>query len=294
MTTESAINFAAGVQPAAQWFKSVALILEELDGDFTVPTEVLSAWIEQHDLWLKTQCGISQGQGLHHLYHRDVSVVGDAPLALWEKLAVLGDTCRRNGLGFSITVRFTQGLQFARELDALLATGAVSSLGLCLFDRDEVSREQAVDVLERADQAGVSLGLLGSVARFRMLGLLARPQLNAQSFTLYPLREADERVSVWHHDPAPCFARLRVHVDTDGGLYPCLGLLGVPAARLGFVQDSIENTVFGGRPSLLPLDRLARQGPGPFPTLHLRQSGLPVICEQHRFALLAASAVGNA
>jgi hypothetical protein len=87
-----------------------------------------------------------------------------------------------------------------------------------------------------------------------------------------------------------------VFVDTDGFMYPCFGLLGVEAARLGSVYEDPEDTVFGGRPTPLDLSRLARYGPGDeFLAGHAepKRSGLPVVCENHRLHLLPLDREGT-
>ena len=77
--------------------------------------------------------------------------------------------------------------------------------------------------------------------------------------------------------PSPCRAHLRLYVDADGHLYPCAGLFGLPAARLGHVADA-DPARWHQAAQALDLPSLAAHGP----TLHQAPPTPFDLCEQHR------------
>lgn len=289
------VDFGAGVQPAVQWFKSVAILLA-LDGsgeDFVVPAEVLAEWIPRYDAWYKRAAGILEGRRLHLVYHREVALVGHVPLERVELVAKIGRACRAVGIGFSVTVDVAQALDQSRELERLLDAGVLSNVGVNHLDGSErPSDDAARSMIEGLLGRGVTVGLIGPVHYFRSIGVLGSSVLNAANMTLHPRSQSSANAPGPENPVASCFTRFRLFVDTDGSFYPCIGLLGAPAARFGSVYEDLEDTVFGGRPTPLDIERLARAGPSWAANRSLigpRRSGPSSICERHRLEMLGAT-----
>ena len=292
-TASTRAPLSEGIQPPVQWFKSVVLLLEvDATGrDFLVPTALLVDWIGRYDDWFKEAAGIDQGRRLHLVYHREVSVAGEIPLQCSSRLVEIGRSCRGRGIGFSVTVEIGQAQRWREALDEILDAGVLSSLGVNVDvnrtpDHAAADREWIESLLER----GVMVGLIGAVHYFRDIGLLGSQALNRSNITVYPATaEGAENLPMPLNPARPCFSRLRVFVDSDGSLYPCLGLLRIGAASLGTVFDDLRETVLGGRESMLDLRQLAELGPELEQIASAqRQSGLPWICEMHRLRLLGA------
>jgi hypothetical protein len=72
-------------------------------------------------------------------------------------------------------------------------------------------------------------------------------------------------------------------------MYPCFGLMGFAAGRLGNIAQPLEHSVLCGHPAALDLLALAKQGPVLVWSAGLQEAatGLPAVCEQHRAALLS-------
>jgi hypothetical protein len=290
------VDFGAGVQPAVQWFRSVALLVAR-DGsgkNFVVPADVIAGWIVRYDAWYRRVTGILEGRRLHLAYHREVSVVGHVPIEHPELLAQVGLACRAVGMSFSVTVDLMQALQHHESFEQLLGAGVLSSIGINFPDGSDRPPDGAARaMIEGLLAENLHVGLIGPVSYYRSLGLLASSAINAASITLHPRSPEASLTDASPERPiAACFGRFRLLIDTDGFIYPCLGLLGVQAARLGSLYEDINDTVLGGTPTVLDLASLARVGPSwanAAVALGTGRSRRSSPCERHRAELLAAS-----
>jgi len=65
--------------------------------------------------------------------------------------------------------------------------------------------------------------------------------------------------------------------------------LGVEGASFGSIYEDINDTVLGGKPTILDVETLAKSGPAwaaEWQPPRERLSGLPEFCERHRLELL--------
>jgi hypothetical protein len=288
--TPKPIDFSTGRQPAAQWLRSVALLVRsDANGGLEPSPDLLAAWLERFDDWYKVAIGCERNERLHLLYHRDVTVVGDR---LLDHVAEIGMVARRAaglGFGFSVTIPLDEALAAEPRMNELVACPGVSTLALSVAGDEVVGDEEALArILSAIVRTKGHIGFIGVYDRIRELGLLDYPDVLSTQITIHPKDgTTGETLPIPSRPVQPCFARLRVYVDTTGEIFPCLGLVGMPAARLGRIDDPIERTVLGGQPYPLCLDRLARTGPDlTHPEPAQRYTGLPWICERHRRELL--------
>ncbi len=273
-----------GTHPAVQWFKSAGLFLDPVGDDFRVPAAVLCDWVARYDDWYRTSVGVDRSQGLSLTYHREIAIVGEAPLALTDRLLQVATSCKQRGIGFSVTLQLERAVAQRGAVEQLIGSGLLSSVGY-FAPEDEHSDQAAVrDLIEHSLRAGVLVGLIGPVAYFYNLGILDSPDYNAASTTIHPRTLAALAQPVHRSPVQACFSRFRVYIDEVGDLYPCLGLLGVDAARLGSVYQAFAQSVLGGAETVLDLPRLASAGPGlaGMDRAIASDTGLPWICERHR------------
>lgn len=281
-----------GTWPAVQFFRSAALFLDvdETGTDFIVSSRVLADWVVRFDHWYKQTAGIMEGERLHLVYHREVAIVGDLPLEQDDALVRIGEACRRVGLGYSLTFDLPQSLVSIEKVLRMVDSGVISSAGVRYMDpEDDIDDGTAREFIETLLTRGCQLGLIGPVSYWRKIGVLGGDVLNRSNITVYPRHlQAVETLPFPQTPVQPCFGRFRIYVDVDGGMYPCLGLLGLEQARLGTIFDEFESTQLGSQSSQLNLAAWARQGPeelGPNLSRDNRQSGLPPICERHRMTM---------
>lgn len=271
-------------------FRSVAVVIEQdaASGDVLPDIPALADWIGRWNAWFRQAAGLDFGEGLHLQYRRDAVVVTDLDFAGLLATRPAGWACRDAGIGFGASILLSSGLAHRAALLDLLAEGWLQALTL-VHDLPAGSTETVLPFVEAVFATDMQIRLAGSPAAFLRDGVLESPILNARHVTI------DPRSPVPAADPAfrrqPCLPLMRIHVDSTGYLYSCLGLLGLEAGRLGHIDDPLEDTVLGGRASPLDLATLAAQGPalaqGDRP---VRALGLPAACEHHRSAILSASA----
>lgn len=298
-STTNGARLGMGTWPAVQFFKSAALFLEvdETGTDFVVSSRLLADWVIRFDHWYKRSAGVLAGERLHLVYHREVAIVGELPLEQVSALVRIGEACRRVGVGYSLTFDLPQAVENPEKVLSLSESGVVSSAGIRhMGPQDGIDERRAKELIETLLDRGCQLGLIGPVSYWRRIGVLGGSALNKANITVYPRHAQDLDTIPFPQTPIqPCFGRFRIYVDTEGGMYPCLGLLGVDQGRLGTVFDDFEATQLGGGQPHLDLVDWARRGPaelGPELRRADRQSALPPICERHRNAMSRSEALG--
>ncbi|WGW05999.1 hypothetical protein [Tropicibacter oceani] len=285
-------DFGKGQLPPAFWLRSAALFVTEdrRTGAYVPSVDRIGDWLGRFDAWYKDTIGIENTDRLHLMYHRDISLVGDRFLDHVPELARLAEIASGLGVGFSVTVPLDEALQDPQAMRALIGCRAVSTLGVSI-DSDLQTPDAALlaSILTGIVAAKGHLAFIGDYDAIARLGLLDIPGVDSAQITIHPKSRGAHL-----HSPdmpvAPCFSRLRIYGDVDGSLYPCLGLVGVPGMALGHLDQPIEDTVLGGAAYPLRIDDLARRGPaltGAPPQDRL--TGLPLVCEHHRRALLAVA-----
>jgi len=284
------LDFGSGRYPLAYWLKSVAVLAPGRGRDLTVPLSRLGDWIVAYDGWYKTALGVLQGRRLHCLYHREVAFVGNSLLPAASRLAKFGHVARGLGYGVSLSVGVSEAVESEEAFFSLAALPAFNHVGL-IFGEDDCRPENLGLVERLLARTSVKVGIIGPLGGVERMGLLASLALNRADVTIHPTGNLPggqpPPPSAW---VAPCSQSFRLYVDSEGLLFPCLGLLGLPGAALGSVYEPLERTVFGGKPYNLDLGRLALAGPALDPESPAeRELALPWTCERHRRAVLAAS-----
>jgi hypothetical protein len=189
-------------------------------------------------------------------------------------------------LGFSLTLDLRAAASEVAELSTLLSDSAVRGVSIA-FDDDPALFAQASEALAVLRDAQLAVGFTGPVRTLLDSGILGDAQWCTRHVSIDPLLARSPADAAQQADA--CWRRLRLTIDTRGYIYPCFGLMGFAAGRLGNIAQPLEHSVLGGRPAALDLMALARQGPVLDWRADLQETatGLPPVCEQHRVALLS-------
>lgn len=298
------IDFARGVHPTAQWFRSTAFfLLADLEqGDFQPGTARICNFIRRHDDWYRSLFDLEAGENLHMMYHREVSISDRVPLALADRLIEIGLAAKSRGVGFSISVDLDDGNDPDIErIFEVIDAGVLSVLGILVpvpevvDNWTEAAREAWIARVERIFERRVLIGLVGSLATMRRLGLLSLETVNRANLTIYPHDDdwAERDRGIGFTTSSGCFTRFRVYVDHEGVIYPCVALMTAEIGAMGTLDDPVEQTVLGGASSDFDLGRLARQGPlADQRPAERRAENLPRICERHLAYLSAYLGTG--
>lgn len=291
------VDFATGALPAAFWLRSAAFFIDaDPETGAMIPSAArISRWLERFDDWYKLTIGCERTDRLHLLYHRDVTLVGARFLTHVPQIIEIAETAARCGVGFSLTVPLDEAMADEDAMMRIVGAKAVSTLAISVEGDDEApDREQLARILQGVVAAKQHIAFLGPYDAISRLGLLDVDGVSSAQITVHP-KDGAGPPAISQTPVNACFSRLRIYADVTGELYPCLGLVGVPGARLGAIDDAIEDTVFGGAPYALDIDALARRGPaltGKAP--EKRFTGLPWACERHRRQWLAEAPAPDA
>lgn len=277
-----------------QHMKSVAIHLcpNDTGTDYQLGSIQLMKWLGQYDHWFKESVGIPEGKHAGTLYNRQISVYGGGILSLPNVLRELAKTVIHLGFAFSITVDIKELYHNFSFIRSLCDESLLSEIGIY---SDNISALEEQSLIEAFIDQIVALrrpiGLIGSVELLRSYKILTMDSLNGSDITLYPLSYHDSIVSK-QTDVSPeksCANHLQLYINSDGYLYPCLGLLGSADYSIGHIGDDISETALSGNASMLDLFKLFKEGPGMNEnTKPLKSStSLPLICERHRMELSA-------
>jgi hypothetical protein len=283
------IDFTGSGRPLLRAFRSIAVMLERMPGPAGIgpDPEALADWIVRWDTWFRIAAGLNRGEGLHLQYRRDAVVVTDLDFPDLLATRPIGEACRNAGIGFGASLLMSAGLAHRDQLVAMLDDGWLQALTL-VHDLPADGTDAIVPFVEALCATGLQIQLAGDPAAFLQSGVLDSPVLNARNVTISPRSVGMSGVEPLR--PPACLPLMRIYVDSTGYLYPCLGMLGLEAGCLGHIDDALEDTVLGGRPS--PLDLVELAAMGPVLTEHDRPGrdlGLPATCERHRSAVEAAA-----
>ena len=286
------VDFSSGSQPVCQWFKSVVVFLEAsgLTADVSEPEHIRSVetWMTEYDAWYRSVSIVKSGRRVRLLYFRELSAV--SALANLDSLCGLSELAQRLGMAFSYTFDAKELCDHA-EAARLLTTRPGFGIAGIRIGRDTplaisaLLEESIVSLVDR----GVSIAIASPIERLRAFGLLDNPVICAAAFRLHPMGQpsAGARPPLPSGTSGPCSGLFRLHISRSGGVYPCLGLVDVPAALLGSIYRPFADSVFAGRSTALNIPSLARHGPVLESAPHnLRRSELPFQCEGHRAQLL--------
>lgn len=285
--TRHVVDYGVGVHPLVETCRAV-LVLLELDGEGNIvgpDLDALAAFVPTFDAWYRRVCGFDEGRGrMHLLYRREIGIGTAIRPRCWKRIRPVARACRDVGLGFSLTLDLRAAANEIHELSALLDDGTVGGISIA-FDEDPTLFAQATDALAALLRSEIAVSFTGPMRALLDSGLLGDPRWSGRHVSIDPvlssvLGDLTQRIE-------PCWRRFRLTIDSSGDLYPCFGLMGCAAGRLGNIREPIADSVLGGRPAVLDLVTLARSGPPIRFRADLRGSatGLPQICEQHRAAL---------
>jgi len=302
-TAVSAEHAATGALPlsmvwpittAAGRFRSATFLLEcSSDGEILPSASNIAKWVDSLHEWYLHAVGVSHGDGIHLLYDREVALMGSGILTCAEALQKIAVASRALGFGVSVSIDAEHALSERGRLEWLLAQGKISAVGLIITPSAARGRgPEIVRLLDDLAEQAINLGIIAELGPLFDIGVMDSAKVSKADLTWYPLDMSAAQTAIETNAKPPqpvrpCFARMRLFVDAGGDIYPCLGLVGVAAARIGNIADALCDTGLGDELSMTLLHRWACDGPDvPDEMLLAPTSGLPSLCEAHRGVLI--------
>jgi len=265
------------------------------------PRPALSAldrWLAFFMAWYRDRVGQATVAGVfpNHFFGPSVTFLGPAPVRCADDLAALFRACRRAGLAPHIGVDAIEAAGAAARIMRLAQAG-LAQADLHLNRRPDKAEAGAARALMLDLQcASVKLRLFGDSVDWLSTGALDLEALNSDFISIYPLAE---RI-VTPRSARPCAQRFGVWIDPDGDIYPCAGLMGVDAFRIGRVADAEGGSAPLDLSRIDGIGQWAKCGPSlPEGEVHEAPPGetgrpLPLICRRHRALELARRDAGVA
>ncbi len=261
------------------------------------PPPALLHWLPRWDAHIKHHLGILDGENLHALYGRALTLLAPSLRPCDDTLSALGPLARELGLSVAVNLSLAEALSPEFDTLALLSRSMVGTVYLDARQAPpSVPSADVLHLVRNLRSSGVNPALVGPVARWQAFGLLDEPFLNAGTVHFAPAGRA-ALSSLLASGPSPfeirnsfdpCKERFAVFVAPDGNLYPCHGLVGVHPFRIGSLDADLPLHITPYQQDLLT--SWAAAGPGcvgcvePDP-----DSPLPLLCELHKAELLASS-----
>lgn len=274
----------------AQQLRSVVVFQEESDsGELSPSPEDLARFVRAWDEWYRASLGIRPGVNLQLLYRREISLAGLLKLDALSRLGPLAHHCSEAGVALSVTLDLAELVARREALRAILERGLFQGVSLEHLGA-AVDAETCAAVVNAIAAEGVSVTMTGAIDDLLATKLLADATMNSRHVQLRQRRQrAPDSAPVL---PDPCWRRMAVFVDARGEIYPCAGLVGISAVRLGTLTG-FDPRQFDQRVSSDDLGRWALSGPSPdeLAPPPAGPAGLWPICESHRDALISVGEI---
>ena len=271
-----------------QYFRSIVVL-----GDLCSTIEAapyashVSKWIESFDAFLRQKLGFDSGHNLFLATRRTIVFCGNAVLKARAEQLALCELGKKLGYATSVRITVVDALADSQAYWELIApTSAVSTV---ILDAPEPPSGEPSDgvnrLVLRVIEAGKALSLIGSIPYWLDSGVLGIQETNGTTFTMCGVSQQKARAdTVGLVDP--CASRFQIFINNVGELFPCQGLVGIPAARIGHISAPLEKSF-----SVVDwpqLDEWARNGPLSGRSSEPPITALPPVCRRHREELSAA------
>lgn len=274
-------------------FRSVRIILGKEEDKFTKERRItdLTNWISNFDKWYKEETGISNNQNFHFLYHREIFISGYKLLANIHTLEYLLSSCSELDFLLSLRVDLDECYDFSVELEKLTNKFRFSYL---IISADNISIQKyppnfIISLAEKFAAKRIHLTFIGEISFWLDTGISQSPILGENIYEIMP--EVKELKKYYWGDYNPCTKKFMFVINSDGLIYPCMGLVGVENCSIGTIQQSLSTVWETIKQHSLNIEKLAHQGP----SLNISEDlNFENICEAHRYSLLDRNKNGEA
>jgi hypothetical protein len=266
--------------PATPLFSSLVLLGQVRTGDSALLPDpaALTRFLAQYGRWFHDY--VVATRQLHLVYARSLTIAAPGLLRVPDVLCELSQAAHSIGLATEVSLDAAECLAHSRALDQVLAhPHGIDALFLQIEPGLEVRQHEWLRALVShclASRASLHLSVSPSV--LRALGTLGSREFSSRYVTVLAAPAHPGRpVRVPGLSSMPCRDHLRLYLDAEGDVYPCAGLVGVAAARLGNLHRPDLSSWFDASP--LDFARLAQAGP----VLGDAMNDVPFdLCEAHR------------
>ena len=282
-------NMGKWFNTSERFFRSIGILLSITSSNtYSLDLVFLKTWVKDYDEWYKKRVGIYQNKNLHLLYARNIHFFINGGLHLYNP--VFCDLMRSvKSLGFvlNIHIDLIEFIEQKKIIKRMLSEVTNISWIINWSDCVELSDKKIKcvnELLEKIVMSNTSFVITGKYKFWKNTNIFSNRIINS---TLYRFRPNIEKYkpNIMNEivQKTPCASKFRMFVDSNGTLYPCYGLIGIPQYSLGNIADSIWNNKLNDEYMRYILNSWAIRGPELKKTKHVNiQSRLPYICALHR------------
>ncbi len=270
-----------------QDFRSVSILLGKKASN--VNDEVghpIGNWLYRFDEWYRAEAGINEGNNLHFLYKREVTISAHRLLAKISELENLLISCLQCGFYVSIRISLEECYEFSYVLEKL--TEQFKNL-LLIIDASQATSTSlpanfVTSLVESLVLKKIRLTFIGSVSFWLDSGISRSQIVGETVYDIVPkLRE--RKRNCWG-DYNPCTKWFGFVVNYDGLIYPCMGLVGIESCSIGTIQQPLPVVWEAMKRHSLNLEQLASQGPKlELANIASEELNFGSICEAHRYEI---------
>ncbi|NES03402.1 MAG: hypothetical protein F6K22_11445 [Okeania sp. SIO2F4] len=281
------VNSFGGMVVLLQDFRSVSILLgDKVSNVNNKVSHPIGNWLHRFDEWYKAETGIKDGNNLHLLYKRGVTIFADRLLANISELENLLISCLECDFYVSLKISLGECHEFYSALEKL--TENFKNL-LLIIDASDPSLttlqgDFVISLVESMTLKKIHLTLIGSVSFWLNSGISRSQVVGETIYEIMPnLRERKRRF--WG-DYNPCTKWFGFVINYDGLIYPCMGLVGIESSSIGTIQQPLPVVWETIKHHSLNLEQLASQGPK-LDLVNVASEGLNFrsICEAHRYKI---------
>lgn len=270
-----------------QDFRSVSILLGKKASN--VNDEVghpIGNWLYRFDEWYRAEAGINEGNNLHFLYKREVTISAHRLLAKISELENLLISCLQCGFYVSLRISLEECYEFSSALEKL--TEQFKNL-LLIIDASQATSTSlpanfVTSLVESLVLKKIRLTFIGSVSFWLDSGISRSQIVGETVYDIVPkLRE--RKRNCWG-DYNPCTKWFGFVVNYDGLIYPCMGLVGIESCSIGTIQQPLPVVWEAMKRHSLNLEQLASQGPKlELANIASEELNFGSICEAHRYEI---------
>lgn len=271
-------------------FRSVRIILGEESNEF-VKNEIIPdivKWLNSFDEWYRKETGINNSHNLHFLYHRELFISGHRLLANISALEYLLSSSSQLSLLLCLRVYLEECYEFFSELEMLTEQFKPSYM---IIDAGEISYQKyppnfVISLIEGLALKKIHLSFIGPVSFWLDSGISRSQIVGETIYDIMPHFKKFKRHFWGEYNP--CAKRFMFVINSDGLIYPCMGLVGIESCSIGTIQQPLPVVWETMKHHSLNLEKLAPQGPKlELINVASEELNFGSFCEAHRYEILS-------
>ena len=268
-------------------FRSINILWSSKSAPCNTSIGDFFGWIKKYDTWYKNQLKISSDQNLHYLYSRSLSLtILECSRNHLLEFCGLIDLCTELGYSFILNIGIIESRDHYEIINQYIEKkGFQININ---WDQQDGNGVEVIaysqDLVERILSASISLIISGEYSYWKQAGIFRNQRANKALYRFLPnacQTIQPQKVIL----PDPCRSRFGVLIDSEGRLFPCLGLFGIDVYSLGTIYMPIDQILLNECSRKELFSEWMRIGPKLLSDDNVNTSAehrIPLICSLHR------------